>query len=201
MYGTGQTREPQKCLTAIKQTLPQPFHNILILSFFIIQFQALYINFSLLKMRIYPIPYPQYSCKSIFKFILLWVNTINKRVICILELFFLLLPKVYFFGDNKWSLFIFHILIYNSTWYVQYICVHLIPLFFQMYLFPQICLENSLYCFPFAMNKPPGFNRVEKLPGFQTFTKGLLTMSFSFSSGDLTLVQCYYLIYSSCSNF
>lgn len=52
MYGTGQTRKPQKCLTAIKQTLPQPFHNIFILSFFIIQFQALYVNFSLLKMRI-----------------------------------------------------------------------------------------------------------------------------------------------------
>lgn len=35
MYGTGQTREPQKCLTAIKQTLPQPsitflyYHSLL----------------------------------------------------------------------------------------------------------------------------------------------------------------------------
>ena len=104
------------------------------------------------------------------------------------------------FSWRWWHLFISHILICNSTLYVQYVCVHLIPLFFRMYLFLHICLKNSLYCFPFPMNKTSSFQLGREVVWFSNFHKGNLTLSFSFSSGDLTLIQCYHLIHSLCSN-
>ena len=68
-----------------------------------------------------------------------------------------------------------------------------------MYLFLHICLKNSLYYVPFSMNKTSSFPLGREVVWFSDFHKGNLTVSFSFSSGDLTLIQCYHLIHGSCS--